>query len=190
MYPKGNASPPPIGIGEVRAVADLALQTTDVLVRVKIGTGAWGAGAGTLACDATSGEWTYTPTQAETNAESFVVKVYKADCTGASQTVVTSAHDVAGYTRAYDASGNALATATALATVDTVVDAIKVVTDAANSLDGKTLQQALRIIAAATAGKISGAGTGTEVAKGLDGSTDRITATVDASGNRTAITYG
>lgn len=189
-YPRNNASPPEIGVGEVRAVADGALQTTDVLVRVKIGTGSWGAGAGTLACDATSGLWTYVPSQAETNAESFVVAIYKADCVGASATVVTSAHGVAGYVRAYDASGSAIATATALATVDTVVDAIKVVTDAANSLDGKTLQQALRIIAAATAGKVSGAGTGTEVAKGLDGSTDRITATVDASGNRSAITYG
>jgi hypothetical protein len=95
-YPRNNAAPPPIGIGEVRALADGALQTTDVLVRVKIGTGSWGAGAGTLACDATSGEWTYTPTQAETNAESFVVAIYKTDCFGASVTVVTSASGTAG----------------------------------------------------------------------------------------------
>lgn len=225
-YPRNNAAPPAIGVGEVRAVADGALQTSDVLVRVKIGTGSWGAGAGTLACDATSGLWTYVPSQAETNAESFIVAIYKADCMGASATVVTSAHGVAGYVRAYDASGNAiataanqttisgyvdclpetwvipatsaevtaatstLATAAALTTVDTVVDAIKVVIDAANSLDGKTLQEALRIIAAGAAGLSSGAGTGTETFKGLDKTTDRLTATVDAAGNRSAITYG
>lgn len=96
MYPRNAAAPPPIGVGEVRAVADGELQTSDVLARVKIGTGAWGAAAGTLACDATSGEWTYVPTQGETNAESFIVKIYKADCTGASATVVTSADSVAG----------------------------------------------------------------------------------------------
>lgn len=56
-------------------------------------------------------------------------------------------------------------------------------------IDGKSLTAALQIIAAAAAGKVSGAGTGTEVFKGLDGATDRISATVDGSGNRTAISY-
>lgn len=49
---------------------------------------------------------------------------------------------------------------------------------------------ASRYIAAACAGIISGAGTGTEVIKSIDGATTRLTATVDAFGNRTAITYG
>lgn len=57
-------------------------------------------------------------------------------------------------------------------------------------VDGMTLPVAVQYVAAAAAGKASGAGTGTEVFKGLDGLTTRITATVDASGNRTAITYG
>lgn len=56
------------------------------------------------------------------------------------------------------------------------------------AIDGKTLQQALRYIAATTAGKVSGAGTGTETFVGLDGSTNRLQATV-SSGNRTAISY-
>jgi len=58
----------------------------------------------------------------------------------------------------------------------------------AGAIDGKTPAQAVQIIAA-LAGKLSGAGTGTETLKGLDGSTDRITATIDASGNRTAVTF-
>lgn len=57
-------------------------------------------------------------------------------------------------------------------------------------IDGKDFQAALQYIAAAAAGKLSGAGTATEVFKGLDGSTTRLTATVDADGNRSAITYG
>jgi hypothetical protein len=56
-------------------------------------------------------------------------------------------------------------------------------------IDGKSFSTALHIIAAACAGKISGSPTGTEVILGLDGSTVRITATVDDDGNRTAITY-
>lgn len=55
---------------------------------------------------------------------------------------------------------------------------------------GLTLRQALRLVTAATAGKIAGGGTSTITIRNavVDG-VDRITATVDSSGNRTAITY-
>jgi hypothetical protein len=55
---------------------------------------------------------------------------------------------------------------------------------------GLTLRQALRLVAAATAGKISGGGTSTVTIRNAvaDGA-DRIVATVDSAGNRTAITY-
>ena len=56
-------------------------------------------------------------------------------------------------------------------------------------IDGKTIQQTFRYIAAITAGQISGAGTGTETILGIDGATTRVVATVDASGNRTAMVY-
>lgn len=55
-------------------------------------------------------------------------------------------------------------------------------------IDGVAFPVAMQYVAAATAGKVSGAGTGTEVFVGLDDATNRLTATVDASGNRTAIT--
>lgn len=61
--------------------------------------------------------------------------------------------------------------------------------DLASAIDGKTLRQALRYIAAMVAGKVSGAGSGTETFKGLDGVTDRVEITADASGNRTAASY-
>jgi hypothetical protein len=55
---------------------------------------------------------------------------------------------------------------------------------------GLTLRQALRLVAAATAGKISGGGSSTVTIRNAvaDGA-DRIVATVDSQGNRTAITY-
>jgi len=55
---------------------------------------------------------------------------------------------------------------------------------------GLTLRKALRLIAAATAGKVSGASGNTVTIKNaVADSKDRIVATVDANGNRTAITY-
>jgi hypothetical protein len=55
---------------------------------------------------------------------------------------------------------------------------------------GMTMRQALRLIASATGGKVSGAGTTTITFRNaLADSADRITATVDNDGNRTAITY-
>lgn len=56
-------------------------------------------------------------------------------------------------------------------------------------VDGKQLPNALEIIAASAIGKISGAGTGTEVFVGLNGVTTRATVTVDGSGNRTTVVY-
>jgi hypothetical protein len=54
---------------------------------------------------------------------------------------------------------------------------------------GLTLRQAVRLIVAAAAGKLSGAATTTIVIRNaVADSKDRITATVDASGNRSAIT--
>ncbi len=97
MFPRNAATPPEIDLGQILQLSDGAIQTTGASVRVKIGTGAWGSGAGTLSCDATSGIWTYAPTQAETNAAYFIVGVYKASCTALSKTIVTSISATAGY---------------------------------------------------------------------------------------------
>ena len=53
---------------------------------------------------------------------------------------------------------------------------------------GLTLRQALRLISAALAGKVSGAGTTTITIRDTNDTKDRIVATVDANGNRTAVT--
>ena len=61
----------------------------------------------------------------------------------------------------------------------------------ANGIEtGLTIQQALRLIASTTGAKLSGAGTGTETFRNaVADTTNRVVATVDSSGNRTAITY-
>jgi hypothetical protein len=54
---------------------------------------------------------------------------------------------------------------------------------------GLTLRQALRVVTAAVAGKVSGAETTTITFRNAQAdSKDRIVATVDANGNRTAVT--
>jgi hypothetical protein len=62
--------------------------------------------------------------------------------------------------------------------------------DCAEAIDGKTPREALRIMAAVLAGKVSGGGTHYETFKGLDGETIRVQVTVDAAGNRSAVNYG
>lgn len=53
---------------------------------------------------------------------------------------------------------------------------------------GWTMEEMLRITTAVLAGKVSGAGTGTEVFRDINDTKNRVTATVDSSGNRSAIT--
>ena len=96
MYARNNASPERLAIGSIYLIADGTIQTSGASVRVMPQGGAASGGGGTLACDATSGVWHYIPTQAETNYTSFMVAVYKASCTTACITIVTSAESTAG----------------------------------------------------------------------------------------------
>jgi hypothetical protein len=94
MYPRNAASPERIAVGPVVAIADGAVQTSGVSVKVMPQGGAAGASAGTVAYE--EGIVHYLPTQAETNYTSFMVIAYKASCIPASVTVVTTASSVPG----------------------------------------------------------------------------------------------
>ncbi len=59
---------------------------------------------------------------------------------------------------------------------------------AAGDVDGFTLEESLKLILSAVAAKLSGAATVTVIIRAADDTKDRITATVDASGNRSAVT--
>ena len=56
------------------------------------------------------------------------------------------------------------------------------------AIDGYDLEEAMRIVLAALAGKVSGAGTTSIAIRDMADTKDRITATVDENGNRTAVT--
>lgn len=69
-------------------------------------------------------------------------------------------------------------------------DIATAILDLANGVEtDRTVREALRLILSAVAGKLSGAGTSTVTIKDTSDTKTRITATVDSSGNRTAITY-
>jgi hypothetical protein len=53
---------------------------------------------------------------------------------------------------------------------------------------GYTLQEAMRLYNAVLLSKVSGAGTGTEIFRDINDTKNRVTATIDSSGNRTTIT--
>ena len=112
-----------------------------------------------------------------------------------------------------DSAVSPLATSAALSTVDSNVDSILadtgtdgVVVAAASKtgyrlsstgvddvldevVEGTwTFRQMLRLFASVLLGKVSGAGTTTNTFRDIDDSKDRVTATVTAAGNRTAVT--
>lgn len=75
------------------------------------------------------------------------------------------------------------------AAVPTAAQNAAALLDLSNGIEtGVTFRQAMRVITAAVAGVLSGAGTATVICKSAGGSTTRITATVDDSGNRSAVT--
>jgi hypothetical protein len=90
-------------------------------------------------------------------------------------------------------AGGAVASVTAPVTVGTNNDKagyslVSSGLDAIQIESGVNARQALSPILAASAGVISGAGTGVVVIKGGDSSTTRITATTDNAGNRSSVT--
>ncbi len=95
MYPRNNASPERIAVGQVVLIADGTIQTSAVLITVRGQGGAEASGGGTTAYGA-DGTVYYTPIQAETNYTSFVVIAKKAACFSVSQTIITSASSTAG----------------------------------------------------------------------------------------------
>jgi hypothetical protein len=68
-----------------------------------------------------------------------------------------------------------------------VVDYVGPIFDQANTVEGYTFRQALRLFGAAIAGLVTG-GPGSPVYQSMGGSTTRISATADSSGNRSAVT--
>lgn len=113
----------------------------------------------------------------------------KTDNLPASPAAVGSAMTLASgaITAAVVATGAIDADAIATDAAQEIADAILDRTDGVET--SLTLRQALRLVVAAASAKLSGAATTTIVIRNYGDTKDRITATVDANGNRTAITY-
>ncbi len=101
----------------------------------------------------------------------------------ASRTNITAASGVT-----VSAIGSNAITADAIA-ADAGTELANALLDLANGVEtSTTLRQAIRLIVAAAAGKVNGAAGSTVNIRNLADTLNRITATVDADGNRTAIT--
>jgi hypothetical protein len=94
---------------------------------------------------------------------------------------ITSASFAAGaVTAAVIATGAIDGDALAASAVDAILD---------EAVEGAITLRQMAMLLISLANKVSGAGTGTIVYKNPAGTKDRITMTVDASGNRSAVTY-
>jgi hypothetical protein len=85
MYPKNAASPPKIFSTVVKAADGTAI-TSGVVAKYSTGGGSQAAGGGTCQHEG-NGQWSYAPTQAETNVDGFGVQFYHADAVGTGPTV-------------------------------------------------------------------------------------------------------
>jgi len=82
---------------------------------------------------------------------------------------------------------NTIIAALAALTVPTADENADALLDRASAIDGYTVREIMRVLAAALAGKSSG-GASDDAVRAIDDSKGRITATVDANGHRTAVT--
>jgi hypothetical protein len=95
MYPRNNASPERLAIGQVILIADGTVQSASVVITVRGQGGSEGTGGGTTVYGGDNTVY-YTPTQAETNFTSFTIIASKASCISSSMTVITSAASTPG----------------------------------------------------------------------------------------------
>jgi len=118
-------------------------------------------------------------TTVDTVVDAILVDTAEIGAAGAGLTALATAASIAAL--------NDLSSADVTAAVPTVAQVTTAVL--AGAVDGTTtLAESLALSNSALGGKLSGAGTGTETARDLADSKDRLVYTVDASGNRTAVT--
>ncbi len=132
--------------------------------------GTFAAGGGTVTEDGTTGSYKYAMSQADSNGNdiSFIFSV--ATAMPVCVNIVTTVNDPT------------VASPTANDNADALLDR------AAGIETNRTVRQGLRLMLAALAGKLSGAATTTVTIRDTNDSKDRVVATVDSSGNRSAVT--
>ncbi len=129
-------------------------------------------------------------TQASMAPVTRVIELYRPDVTAGTTLGISSGNAQISATDIRSAVG------LASANLDTQIDALPTANENADGLldrsagveAGLTPRQALRLIASVLFSKASGLGTSTAVFRNFGDSKDRVTATVDANGNRSALT--
>lgn len=156
----------------------------------EIGSG-WYQVALTTTDTNTAGDLAYHITATGSDSTDFVDRVVPGAVHPAGVTVATG-----GITASSFGAGAINAAAIASDAIDTAKVSAGAVNKIADGLldrssgveSGLTPRQALRVALAALAGKLSGAATTTVTVRNIGDSLDRIVATVDADGNRSAVT--
>jgi hypothetical protein len=188
----------PKGMVDLQQIVNVAVSTSTAQIgvnAVQAGGTAWGSGAITansIASDAiTSAKIATGAIDADAIADNAI------DAGAIAADAITAAKIADG---AIDANTFAAGAITASAIAADAIGASELASDAANEIadalldrsagveTGLTVRQAFRLFAAALLGKASGLATTTAVFRDTGDSKDRITATVDASGNRSAVT--
>jgi hypothetical protein len=147
--------------------------TVTVYVTGDAGTQSLGATASGVCTNKGNGYYTYAPSQAETNYDLIAFTFTGTNAVSSTVQVYTD----------FPQTGDSFAV---LPTANGNADALLDRTDAIET--GWTLRQVLKIIAAACAGKAHGLDLGTPVYRSLTDTKDRISATTDQYGNRSAVT--
>jgi len=129
------------------------------------------------------------------NVDAILLDTSEIGAAGAGLTALASAAAVADLptnaelATALAAADDAVLAAIAALSIPTANENADALLDRANAIEtGYTVRNALRIMAAVLAGKVSGAATATNTFRDLADAKDRVTSTVDADGNRTAVT--
>lgn len=135
---------------------------------------------------------TYTPSQAETNFDHVAFTFEGTGAITATVQVYTSFPQTGDSFARIGATGSGLTSLATQASVDDVPTATEnadaLLDRSAGVETGLTPRQWLRLAASALFGKASGLGTTTAVYRDFGDTKDRLTATVDENGNRTAVT--
>ena len=197
------------GLGDLRLISGAALATTSAQIGVNVvnvGGTAQTAGdiigrLGTPAGASISVDVAAIKSDTATAVSQTAAAAIRADVGLASANLDTQLSTIASYvdteigtlqttaTAIKAKTDNLPAAPAAVSDIPTANQNADALLDRADGVEtGFTFRQSLRLYNSVLLGKVSGAGTGTEVFRDLADTKARITATVDANGNRSAIT--
>ncbi len=159
--------------------------------------GTFAAGGGTVTEDTGTGAYKYAMAQADTNGNDVSFMFSAATAMPVCVNIVTTAADptdgaafgLSTVTAINAKTTNLPASPAAVSDIPTAIQNADALLDRTAGIEtNRTLRQGLRLMLSALAGKLSGAATTTVTIRDTNDGINRIVATVDSSGNRSAVT--